>query len=344
MILASRILFIHLFIFLVGCTSNYKGPISDHFDGSRFKHPWSEDAKSFFTLLKWKMTSVPSDWPEPTQIEEQQIPDLQRSKTKVSVTFINHATVYIQAYGLRFLTDPQWSQRPSPVRFLGPQRVMNAGVAIDKLPGVDFVMISHNHYDHFDLATLQRLNELYKPQFYIPLGDAHLMQKTNIKNFTELDWWQPVTLSEDLRLTFVPVKHWSARGLWDRNKSLWGGYVLESTNSDKYKIFFAGDTGYCSIFTELAEKFGEFDLALLPIGAYEPRWFMKDAHMNPADAVQAHLDIKSKYSLGIHWGLWQLTDESIDAPVEDLKKALQQSKVSESAFETYKIGTTKMIR
>jgi L-ascorbate metabolism protein UlaG (beta-lactamase superfamily) len=345
MSLASRISIFYLFIFLVGCTSHYKGPISDHFDGERFKHPWSEDEKSFFTLLKWKWTSSPADWPKSVEVPLQKVPDLQRSLSKVSVTFINHATVYIQAYGLRFLTDPQWSDRASPVSFLGPKRAINPGVAIDQLPGVDFVMISHNHYDHFDLPTIQRLNELYKPQFYIPLGDGHLMQQLNIQNFTELDWWKPMVLSENLSMTFVPVKHWSARGFGDRNKSLWGGYVLESTSTEKkYKIFFAGDTGYCSIFSELSQKYGEFDLAFLPIGAYEPRWFMRDAHMNPADAVQAHLDLKSKYSVGIHWGVWQLTDEGIEEPLQELKKSLQTQHVQESKFETYQVGVTKEIQ
>jgi L-ascorbate metabolism protein UlaG (beta-lactamase superfamily) len=226
------------------------------------------------------------------------------------------------------------------VSFAGPKRVKPPGVPIEGLPGLDFVLVSHNHYDHLDVPTLKRLKEIYDPTFLVPLGDADLLKEAGISKFQELDWWQEVELGPGTRVVFVPVKHWSARGLMDRNRSLWGGFVILSPMQ---RIFFSGDTGYCDIFKSLAEKYGDFSLSLLPIGAYEPRWFMRDAHMNPREAVQAHLDLKSKRTMGIHFGLWQMTDEGIEEPVLALKKARQELGVSDLDFGAPEVGEEWLI-
>ena len=201
-------------------------------------------------------------------------------------------------------------------------------------------MHSHNHYDHLDLTTLKKLNDLYCPRFLIPKGDGDLLKKSGISNFIELDWWDEVDLGKSCKAVYVPVKHWSSRTLSDRNESLWGGFVILSSTQ---KIFFAGDTAYCDIFETLRKKYGPFDLSLLPIGAYEPRWFMKDSHMNPNEAVEAHRDLRSKKSLAIHFGLWQLTDEAIDQPTTDLKASLTKNSLSEEDFFTLDIGETRVI-
>lgn len=312
-----------------------------NFDGKKFFHSWPQAKKDFVALFKWLASRKPKKWPKKIDNNFRPLfsPDL--SETDIELTFINHATVYIRHSGISFITDPHWGLRASPVSFAGPQRVCEAGAKIEELPALDFVFVSHNHYDHLDLPSLKRLNELYHPQFLIPVGDAALMKKAGITNFIELDWWDEVDIGHGCKAVYVPVKHWSARGLNDRNKSLWGGFVILSPTK---RLFFAGDTGYCDIFRTLSDKFGEFSVSLLPIGAYEPRWFMRDSHMNPAEAVKAHIDLKTKFSMAIHFGLWQLTDEAIDQPEKDLQAALRSSNISPEKFFVLKIGQTKILK
>lgn len=318
-----------------------KKSTSNNFDGKKYSHPWPESKKGLLSLLKWQLSGERQKWPS-QKIENKSKPqfDVAFEKEKIAVTFINHATVFLQHQGLNIITDPHWGKRSSPVSFAGPVRVREPGAAIDSLPGLDYVLVSHNHYDHLDIPTLKSLNQLYSPRFLIPKGDAELMRKSKISNFVELNWWDEIELGNNCRAVYVPVKHWSARSLTDRNESLWGGFVILSATQ---KIFFAGDTAYCDIFKTLSDKYGGFDLSLLPIGAYEPRWFMKDAHMNPEEAVQAHVDLKSKKSLAIHFGLWQLTDEGIDQPVINLKASLNKSNLLENDFFILDVGETKVI-
>ena len=312
-----------------------------NFDGEKFSHPWSERKKDLVSLLKWQIFGDRKKWPAGKIINTSKPQfNLPLNNQQIAITFINHATVFLQHQGLNIITDPHWGKRASPVNFAGPARVRDPGAAINSLPGLDFVLVSHNHYDHLDIPTLKELNQLYSPRFLIAKGDAYLMEKAGITNFIEMDWWDEVDLGNGCRAVFVPVKHWSARGLYDRNKSLWGGFVILSSTQ---KIFFAGDTGYCDIFETLAQKYGAFNLCLLPVGAYEPRWFMQDSHMNPQEAVQTHLDLQSKKSIAIHFGLWQLTDEGIDQPITDLKKSLIDCNVSENDFLNLDVGETKVI-
>jgi L-ascorbate metabolism protein UlaG (beta-lactamase superfamily) len=242
------------------------------------------------------------------------------------VQYISHATVLIDVAGQRILTDPHWGERASPVDFAGPKRVRAPGVAIDELLRIDAVVVSHNHYDHLHVETLLELQRLYSPQFFVPLGDKGWLEAEGLRRVEELDWGAKRQL-DTVELTFLPVKHWSARGLFDRNLSLWGGYLIAGGGK---QIYFAGDTGYFDGFKDLAPR--AIDLAILPIGAYEPRWFMESVHMNPEDAVLAHRDIAPKKSLGMHYGHWQLTNEGIEAPVLELHQAKTKHNIASDAF------------
>lgn len=321
---------------LIGaCVSpRHQGPKSDHFDGRRFFNPTGDATKGFADLIRWQWFGDRQDWParreiaDPPQVQAQ-VPD-----GVVRVTFVNHATLLIQSGGFNVLTDPVWSERTSPVTWAGPKRVHEPGVPFDKLPRIDAVVISHNHYDHLDLPTLKLLNEKFSPRFFVPLGDRRLLEDAGLRNVEELDWWETRELGE-IRLHFLPCQHWSARGLFDRYMSLWGSYGIEI---DGRKVYFGGDAGYSEHYRRIREKWGVPDLALLPIGAYEPRWFMKGNHMNPAEAVQAMLDLEARFAIGIHFGTWQLTDEAIDAPLEELAKARAEKGIPEDRFFTLKPG------
>jgi L-ascorbate metabolism protein UlaG (beta-lactamase superfamily) len=235
---------------------------------------------------------------------------------KIRASFINHATVLLQTQGLNFLTDPIWSDRASPVSFAGPKRVHPPGVAFKDLPKIDYVLISHNHYDHLDLETLKRLQKAFKPIFLVGLKVSNnLRSSLPDAKIIELDWGQFYEISKDKKIHFLPAQHWSARWPWDRNQTLWGAFAIETSGGN---IYFAGDTGYGKHFKDAQKQFGKFKLALLPIGAYEPRNFMKYQHMNPEDAAQAARDLRAENSLGIHFGCFALATEGYGAPEQEL--------------------------
>jgi L-ascorbate metabolism protein UlaG (beta-lactamase superfamily) len=333
-------------------------PTSDHFDGERFFNPGIEVEKGFLDLLKWWSEGGRAEWP--TWVENTAKPELPMTIAagEAYFTFINHATYLIQTRGLTALIDPVFSERVSPFTFAGPKRVRPPGIELENLPKIDLVLVSHNHYDHLDIASLKRLNERFQPTFILPLGHKELLSKAGITNVIELDWWQThaftgesvktaepvgalmggsINSSTASRITLVPAQHWSKRWLFDRNLALWGGFWLEV---DGLKIYYSGDTGYGPHFKTIAEKLGKPDVSLLPIGAYEPRWFMQPMHMNPSDAVQAFLDLKSHFAIGLHFGTFQLTNEAIDAPVLDLGKALAERQVAPSLFVAPLNGVT----
>jgi len=334
----KKSLFLSSVIFNLSCVSNSKYPTSDHFNGDVFYHRWQDTPKSIWTVLKWRWTADRKSWP--SVVENKSFPNFSTNlkSTEAEVTFVNHATVYVRHNGVSFITDPVWSNRTSPVSFAGPKRVRPPGVEIDKLPSLDYVFISHNHYDHLDIETLKQLQKIYKPKFFVPLGDKKLLEENNIENIVELDWWNRIDLKNNSEVYFVPTRHWSARGISDKNKSLWGSYVFKS--KENKKIYFAGDTGYCDIFTEISSKLGPMDFSFIPIGAYEPRWFMKESHVNPDEAVQIHIDLKSKKSMGIHFGTFQLTDEGIEDPVNDLEKAKKLKNIPSTDFFSPEVGKT----
>jgi L-ascorbate metabolism protein UlaG (beta-lactamase superfamily) len=251
-----------------------------------------------------------------------------------------HSTFLLQVGGVCVLTDPISSERCSPVPFAGPRRVRRPGQRLSALPAVDLVLVSHNHYDHMDLSTLRQVQARWAPPAATGLGNGRHLAKAGMGSAVELDWWQSRELG-GARVTYVPAQHFSSRGLHDRNRCLWGGFVIEAEGA---VVYFAGDSGYCPHFAEIGRRFPRIDLALLPIGAYEPRWFMRQQHVDPGEAVRAHLDLRPRRSLGMHFGTFQLTDEAIDAPVAALRRAQAQAGVAETEFDILAFGETREYR
>jgi L-ascorbate metabolism protein UlaG (beta-lactamase superfamily) len=268
-----------------------KRPKSDHFDGKRFFNPNGVGLKNVWDLIKWQIAGNRKKWPSKVTIPAPPPPIEVTDEQDVVVTFVNHATALIQMKGLNILTDPIWSLRTSPVQWAGPKRVYAPPIPFEFLPPIHLVLISHNHYDHLDADTVRELYRVHKPRFLVALGDKEVMRDIGVPNCDEMDWGDEIQFNESTRVIFTPSQHWSSRKLNDKNKSLWGSFLVIYKGR---KIYFAGDTGYGEHFKNLSEKYGAIDLALLPIGAYEPRWFMKGHHMNPSDSVQAHIDLKAK--------------------------------------------------
>jgi L-ascorbate metabolism protein UlaG (beta-lactamase superfamily) len=318
---------IFLTVLLSSCTAPSPYPISDHYDGERFHNTPPSPPKSIWHVLNWRLFGKRGVW-EGNRVLAKPINIIDKNCEK-KITFINHASFLLEFDGLNILTDPIWSERASPVNFAGPKRAYDPPIPIEKLPKIHVVLISHNHYDHLDVDTLLKLQKRDQPSFLLPLGDKVWLEKKGLNNVIELDWWEQHKFG-DVDITFTPAKHWSARGLFDRNRSLWGGFVVEIRNK---KIYFAGDTGYGKHFKEIFDRYKKIDVALLPIGAYEPREFMQEQHLNPWEAVQAHLDLSSHFSFGMHFGTFQLADENQDAPLIELKKALEHYKLSDNHFK-----------
>jgi L-ascorbate metabolism protein UlaG (beta-lactamase superfamily) len=307
------------------------------FDNGRFRnaHAPPHRAKG---ALGWMLTRRPAHWP--AHIENTVYPPPARVPSdRIAVTFIGHATFLLQLGGVTFLTDPIWSERASPVPFAGPRRVRAPGQPLAALPPVDVLLVSHNHYDHMDLPTLRAVRARWSPAAVTGLGNARHLAKAGIAGARELDWWQSVNAT-GATVTYVPAQHFSARTLLDRNRALWGGFVIEAGGRT---VYFAGDSGYCPHFSEIRARFPRIDLALLPIGAYEPRWFMKIHHMNPEEAVTAHLDLGAPLSVAMHHGTFQLTDEAIDAPATALAAARQAHGIAPAQFRTLDVGETLVV-
>lgn len=333
----NKILFAITLTLLFSCESpdiNIKK--SQHFNGEVFHNPGEPRLeKSFKDFLRWRFQSKREEWPKWVDIKQQKVPKDRVSYNELSVTFINHATLLIQIDGVNILTDPVYSKRTSPVSFLGPKRVKLPGVKFDDLPKIDLILISHNHYDSFDVKTLSQIIARDNPKILFGLGNAHYLKKKDRKNAIEMDWQDQFNF-KDLTITFLPNKHWSKRTLFDTNKALWGSFAIVGSK----QVYFAGDTGYGQHFKDIQKQFKYFDLSLIPIGAYEPRWFMKYAHINPEEAVIAHQELKSKKSIGIHFGTFQLTNEKIDDPQKDLATARKKYKILDSNFIAPKQGQT----
>jgi L-ascorbate metabolism protein UlaG (beta-lactamase superfamily) len=257
-----------------------------------------------------------------------------RGTASAVVTFIGHATFLIQTAAGNILTDPIYSEHAGPWNRLGPRRVRPPAIAFDALPPISIVLLSHNHYDHCDLHTLGMLAKRFDPLVVTPLGNGRFARATGIGRVEELDWWQKAQ-SSDVPITLTPAHHFSARGPFDRNRALWGGFMLTANQAH---IYFAGDTAYAPFFHDIRQRLGPIDLALLPIGAYEPRWFMQSVHMNPAEAVQAHLDLGATESIAMHFGTFQMTAEGIDEPVRALEEARRSRNVPASAFRILGFG------
>ena len=301
--------------------SGYSGPVSDHFDGRRF-HMAILRERHLSDYVTWLAQREPGHWRDYESIPPGPPPPRRILGKDLRVTPINHATVLIQTAGLNILTDPIWSYRASPFSFMGPERHIPPGIRFEDLPPIDAVLISHSHYDHMDLATLKRLWERDQPRIFAGLGNAGTLRAAGIGEVFETDWWQARDLGPGVRVHGVPAQHWTSRGLFDRNHTLWLGYVIEAPGG---AIYFAGDTGFGPHYGLIAARFPALRLALLPIGAYLPRWFMQPVHMNPAEAVAAWRILGADSALAIHYGTFRLAEEGQDQPPADLAQALAQA-------------------
>ena len=310
--------------------------LSDHFDGQRFFSPGVPMDKTFGDFLRWRFTSKRAFWPD--WIADNAPPPLPPlGNGAFSVTYIGHATLLLRFAGITVLTDPMFSERASPFRWAGPKRVRAPAIALADLPKIDAIALSHNHYDHMDLPSLRQLRDRWDPPIVTGIGNGAYLATKGIRSTIELDWWGSAEPIAGLKITYVPAQHWSRRRPWDTNQMLWGGFVVECGGA---RIYFAGDTGYPGQFSEIARRLGPPDIALLPIGAYEPRWFMAPQHMNPDEAVRAHRDLGARLSIAIHFGTFALTDEAIDAPATALAVARKEHGVSEDSFRLPAFGET----
>jgi L-ascorbate metabolism protein UlaG (beta-lactamase superfamily) len=286
----------------------YRGPKSDHFDGKRFVNMKPTKHAGFREMLRWMMHREHSKWHKWREITPSVPP---QREPGLRVTWVNHATFLIQTANVNILTDPIWSDRCSPVQWAGPRRHHAPGIRFEELPPIDAVLISHNHYDHMDVGTLRRLPRTHT---FVGLGNG-----TFLKGATDLDWWESRELANGVRVHCVPAQHFSSRGLSDRDANLWCGFVIETPHGP---VYFAGDTGWGPHFERIRERFGPMQLALLPIGAFRPEWFMCGVHISPRDAVRAAIALEAQVSIPMHWFTFDLGDDGQEEPVQVLRETL----------------------
>jgi N-acyl-phosphatidylethanolamine-hydrolysing phospholipase D len=315
----------------------------EHHSGEGFRNAEEGQAPGVLDFLRWRwerlfQKSPPWDaYHFPLAANDPAF--LRANADKATLTWIGHATVLLQLQGTNILTDPHFSQRASPVQWAGPVRFVPPGVALEDLPTIDIVVISHDHYDSLDRDSILRLHSRpggARTAFFAPLGLKKWFQDLGIANVYEMDWWDR-RQEGALEIIAVPVKHWSKRSLFGRNRTLWTGWIIRSPG---FRFFFTGDSGYTGVFQEIGRRFGPFDLAAIPIGAYEPRWFMRHHHISPEEAVRVHQDVRAKRSVAIHWGTFRLTDEPLDEPPKALDTALGEAGIPREDFRVLKHGET----
>ncbi len=314
----------------------YDGPVTANFDGLHFSDG-REITKGFKDFFQWQLQGGRETWPASFPTPPQDVPPDRVDGMRVS--HVGHATFLIQIGGINIITDPLFSDRASPVQFAGPKRVNPPGVAFGKLPKIDVILITHNHYDHLDLASVHRIYDRDRSRIIAPLGnDVIISAKRPDIAVEPHDWGSRVRLADGVETVLVPAYHWSARGAFDRRMALWASYVISGPAG---KIYHVGDTGYHdgAFFREHGRELGPFKLAILPIGAYEPRWFMSDNHMNPDEAVNVMRDLGAETAMGHHWGTFQLTNEGVDRPREALGKAVEAAGIGPSRFQASLPGT-----
>ena len=318
-------------------------PHKPHHVAGGFRNPGEPAGPGLREFLRWQFERRRKVIPGPQSyhfpLAENDPPALRQNRERTTLTWIGHATLFVQMAGLNILTDPQFSERASPLPWLGPRRVVLPGIPLEALPAIDVVVISHDHYDSLDRPTIHALHRRAggaRTRFFVPLGLGGWFRRLGIERVTELDWWESAR-EGPLTLTAFPVRHWSKRGLLGRNRTLWAGWAVCSAG---FRFLFLGDTGYTPRLREVGERLGPFDLAAIPIGAYAPRWFMHHHHIDPEEAVQAMLDLNARRAIAIHWGTFVLTDEPLDEPPRRLVKALRTRGLAPETFRALRHGET----
>ncbi len=327
----------------LNCAAQTPSADKPHHTTSGFRNIHADEEHGFGDFLKWRRERAKLDIAGPESyhfpLAKNDPGFLRQNRAQITVTWVGHATLLLQMAGYNILTDPHFSKRASPVQWAGPERAAPLGLALEDLPPIDIVVISHDHYDSLDEQSIKKLRQRpggEKTRFYIPLGLKNWFAIRGVDRVFEMDWWDRQR-DGDLEIIAVPVQHWSKRTVFSRNKTLWAGWVI---NARSFRFIFIGDSGYTPHFKEIGEKLGPFDLAAIPIGAYEPRWFMKNHHVNPEESVQIHKDIRSNKSVAIHWGTFILTDEPLDEPPKRLAGALQENNISAQDFAVLQHGQT----
>lgn len=328
-------------------SEKFHGKKSDHFDGKHFYNigwspreslqiEWGRERK--WGLIYWLLHRNKKKW---VKREITPVIPPRKNEDGFRITNIGHATYLIQAHGLSILTDPVWNNRSSPWSWVGPKRYQDPWVRLEDLPKIDIVLLSHNHYDHMEVPTLKKLEERDNPVIYTGLGNRDYLAKRGIKNVIDMDWWDKQSFEEwkkdvKVEVTYLPSQHFSARGVTDRNRTLWGGFRLEMNGTS---LYFAWDTGYGDFVKTIREKFNDFDIGLIPIGAYKPRWFMAPVHTDPFEGMQIQRELSVKKAIGIHHSTFDLADDNQDDPIEDLAEAKKRPEYAGQTFEVGIAGT-----
>jgi L-ascorbate metabolism protein UlaG (beta-lactamase superfamily) len=329
------IIFLILIIGLVLSEPGYNGQENDHFDGKRFYNLNGVRAKSFFDVVRWAANRNQGPWREIKDQPFDQVKISQLNDGLPKIWFVNHSTFLIQIGAINILIDPVWSKRVSPFSMMGPRRMRPPGMKYENLPEIDIILISHNHYDHLDLSTLKKLREDYNPRIVVPLGVGQLLQKHGMRNWEELDWWESTRVKDIFRITATPAQHFSGRGMFDRDSTLWCGFHI---TTGTHSIYYTGDSGYGDFFKKIGDQLKTIDCAIIPIGAFKPQWFMGPVHCTPEEAVRIHLDIGAQASIACHFGTFPLGDDGMEEPVKLLKEARQKYEVHEDKFLILKEG------
>lgn len=322
----------------------YSGPVTDHFDGLRFFNPDGTGPHGPLKLLQWQLTERRASWPEhvPSPYPHDRPPE-RVGGAAIRVSYIGHASFLIQTAGRNILLDPVWSKRASPLKAIGPKRVNAPGIFFEHLPPIDHVLVTHNHYDHMDIGAIGRAWAEHKAGVVTPLGnDTILKGEIDGLDVRAFDWHAAVDLGDGLRVHLEPTVHWSARGMNDRRHALWASFVLETPHR---KIYCVGDSAFADgdSFRKVAARHPSLDVALLPIGAFEPRWFMASSHMNPAESAKALELCGARRALGHHWGTFQLTNEAVDQPHLELAQARAERGWNEERFTALRPGQVVLI-